>query len=89
MKITAYTKKDHFTVSLSSFLNTGKGSAADTAELKRIIKKFGFDADKIVESLNNHQYRLRAFCKTDESEDVIYIDAYDGFGNVETIRIEK
>lgn len=89
MKITAYTKKEHFKVSLSSFLNTGKGSAADTAELKRTIKKSEFDADKIVESLNNHQHRLRAFCKADESEDVIYIDAYDGFGNVETIRIEK
>lgn len=89
MKITAYTKKEHFKVSLSSFLNTGKGSVEDAAELKRIIKKSEFDADKIVESLNNHQHRLRAFCKADESEDVIYIDAYDGFGNVETIRIEK
>lgn len=87
--IRAYGKTTRYPMSLSNYIYTGQGTVADTMEFKRIINNQPFDADKIVQALNNHSKTICKFRTYKQLDGGIQILAIDYCGNEDVISIHE
>lgn len=89
MKIRAFGKDTRIPMSLSNYIFTNDGCEADRKRFTEIVKSQPFDAGRIAGALNREPGALYRFTAAQQTESTILLEARDGMGNTDIIKITK